>query len=135
VISDEPGDRCGGGWKDWAFIYSAEAMSVIYLQGAWVSKADEATPSNQAPLFRCARTIVHELSHEQLRTEDVVYGPNGLMPEGSGALTPAYALHNADSWAYFSMDVTANLTGPDAANGATACSAIRAVPSKTLTTT
>lgn len=134
VISDEPGDRCGGGWKDWAFIYTAEAMSVIYLQGAWVSKADEATPSNQAPLFRCARTIVHELSHKQLRTEDVVYGPKGLMPEGSGTLTPEYALHNADSWAYFSMDVTANLTGPDASNGATSCSAIRAVPSKTLTT-
>lgn len=134
VISDEPGDRCGGGWKDWAFIYSAEAMSVIYLQGAWVSKAGEATPSNQAPLFRCGRTIVHELSHKQLRTEDVVYGPKGLMPEGSSDLTPAYALHNADSWAYFSMDVTANLTGPDAANGATACSAIRTVPSKTLTT-
>jgi hypothetical protein len=135
VISDEPGDRCGGGWKDWAFIYPSEAMSVIYLQGAWVNKADEATPSNQAPLFRCARTIVHELSHKQLRTEDVVYGPKGLMPEGSGALTPAYALHNADSWAYFSMDVTGNLTGPDAANGAAACTGIRAVPTRTLTTT
>jgi hypothetical protein len=135
VISDEPGDRCGGGWKDWAFIYTAEAMSVIYLQGAWVSKADEATPSNQAPLFRCARTVIHELSHKQLRTEDVVYGPKGLMPEGSSALTPAYALHNADSWAYFSMDVTGNLTGPDATNGSTACTAIREVPSKTLTTT
>jgi hypothetical protein len=32
------------------------------------------------------------------------------------------------------MDVTANLTGPDAANGASACSAIREVPTKILTT-
>jgi hypothetical protein len=135
VISDEPVNRCGGHWKDWAFIYRAEAMSVIYLMGAWVRKADEATPSNQAPLFRCARTIVHELSHKQLCTEDVVYGPKGLMPEGSSALTPAYSLHNADSWAYFSMDVTGNLTGPDAANGATACTAIRQAPTRTLTTT
>jgi hypothetical protein len=135
VISDEPGDRNGGGWKDWAFIYTAEAMSVIYLQGAWVKKADEATPSNQSPLYRCARTIVHELSHKQLRTEDVVYGPKGLMPEGSTALTPDYALHNADSWAYFCMDVTGNLTGTDATNGGTACSAIRAAPTKILTTT
>ncbi len=135
VISDEPGDRNGGGWKDWAFIYTAEAMSVIYLQGAWVKKADEATPSNQSPLYRCARTIVHELSHKQLRTEDVVYGPKGLMPQGSTTLTPEYALHNADSWAYFCMDVTGNLTGPDATNGSTACTAIRSAPTKTLTTT
>lgn len=131
VISDEPIDRNGGGWTDWAFIYTAEAMRVIYLQGAWLAKAGEATPSNQAPLFRCARTIVHELSHKEVSTEDVVYGPRGLMP--SGALTPEYALHNADSWAYFSMDVTGNLTGPDAGNGKTPCTAIRAVPARVLT--
>lgn len=134
IISDEPGDRCGDGWEDWAFIYTTEAMSVIYLQNAWLKKSAEATPSNQSPLFRCARTIVHEMSHKQLSTEDVVYGPRGLMPQGSGALTPEYALHNADSWAYFSMDVTGNLTGPDAANGTTACTAIREVPVRVLTT-
>lgn len=133
VISDEPGDRTGGGWKDWAFIYTAEAMSVIYLQGAWLKKADEITPSNQSPLYRCVRTIIHELSHKQVSTEDVVYGPKGLKPEGSTALTPAYALHNADSWAYFAVDVLGYLTGPDKTNGDTPCIAIRAVPARTLT--
>jgi len=44
VISDEPIDRTGGGWKDWAFIYHEEKMSVIYLQGAWLKKAGEITP-------------------------------------------------------------------------------------------
>ena len=133
VISDEPGDRTGGGWKDWAFIYSSETMSVIYLQGAWLKKADEITPTNQPPLWRCVRTVVHELSHKECATEDIVYGPKGLKPEGSTALTPEYALHNADSWAYFAVDVMGYLTGPDKANGERPTSAIRATPSRTLT--
>lgn len=133
VISDEPLDRSGGGWKDWAFIYSDEAMSVLYLQGAWLKKADEITPSNQSPLYRCVRTIIHELSHKQLSTEDIVYGPKGLKPEGSSALTPDYALHNADSWAYFAVDVLGYLSGPDKANGNTPASAIRTTPTRTLT--
>ena len=134
VISDEPGDRNGGGWEDWAFIYQTETMSVIYLQNAWLKKADEATPSNQAPLYRCARTIIHELSHKQVKTEDIVYGPKGLKVEGSTSLTPAYAIHNADSWAYFAVDALGYLTGPDATNGKTPCTAIRETPKRTLIT-
>ncbi len=133
VISDEPGDRTGGGWKDWAFIYTAEKMSVIYLQGAWLKKAGEVSPSNQSALYRCTRTIIHELSHKEVSTEDIVYGPKGLKPEGSTALKPEYALHNADSWAYFAVDVLGYLTGPDKTNGETACSAILRTPARTLT--
>lgn len=134
IISDEPIDRNGGGWKDWAFIYTAEGMKVIYLQNAWLSKAAEVTPSNQSPLYRCVRTIIHELSHKELSTEDVVYGPNGLKPEGASALTADYALHNADSWAYFAVDVLGYLTGPDKSNGGKVNTAILKVPTKTLTT-
>jgi hypothetical protein len=132
VISDEPTDRTGGGWKDWAFIYTEETMSVIYLQGAWLQKADEVTPSNQSPIYRCVRTVIHELSHKEVGTEDIVYGPKGLKPEGSTALTPEYALHNADSWAYFAVDVLGYLTGPDKTNGDTPTSAIRQTPTGTL---
>jgi hypothetical protein len=131
VISDEPGDRLGGGWKDWAFIYPSEDMKVIYLQGAWLKKADEATPDNSSPLHRCARTVIHEMSHKECRTEDICYGPKGLKP--NGALTGAYALHNADSWAYFAVDVNGLLTGPDASNATKANTAILKTPSKTLT--
>ena len=133
IISDEPGDRTGGGWKDWAFIYTQEAMSVIYLQGAWLTKANEITPSNQSPLYRCVRTLIHELSHKQVSTEDIVYGPKGLKPEGSTVMTPEYALHNADSWAYFAVDVLGYLTGPDKANGDNPTSAILKTPTRTLT--
>lgn len=133
VISDEPGDRTSGGWKDWAFIYTSEQMPVIYLQGAWLAKADQVGPSNQSPLYRCVRTIIHELSHKEVSTEDIVYGPKGLMPEGSSDLTPAYALHNADSWAYFAVDLLGYLTGPDKDNGSTPTKAILKTPTRTLT--
>lgn len=132
IISDEPIDRTGGGWKDWAFVYPAETMSVIYLQGAWLEKAGEVTPSNQPPLWRCMRTIIHELSHKEVSTEDIVYGWAGLMPEGSSALTGDYALHNADSWAYFSVDVMGFLTGPDKDNGRRPATEIRQTPKLTL---
>lgn len=132
VISDEPIDRNGGGWKDWAFIYPSEAMKVIYLQGAWVSKANEVTPSNMSPLYRCARTIIHEMSHKECNTDDVVYGPKGLKPEGSANLTGAYALMNADSWAYFAVDVCDFLTGPDATNATTKCRGIIGPPTSML---
>ncbi|MCR9156445.1 MAG: M35 family metallo-endopeptidase [Rhodobacteraceae bacterium] len=130
VISDEPGDRLGGGWKDWAFIYTGEAMKVIYLQNAWLQKADEASPDNSGPLHRCARTIIHEMSHKELRTEDVVYGPRGLKPKGD--LTGAHALHNADSWAYFAIDVNGLLSGPGKAYAVKGCTGIRAVPKREL---
>jgi Lysine-specific metallo-endopeptidase len=133
VISDEPGDRTSGGWKDWAFVYSVETMSVIYLQGAWLEKADQVSPSNQGPLHRCVRTVIHELSHKVVSTEDIVYGPKGLKPEGSTALTPEYALHNADSWAYFAVDVLGYLTGTDKENGNKSTTAILKTPVRTLT--
>jgi hypothetical protein len=121
----------GGGWKDWAFIYPSEKMKVIYLQNAWLKKADEATPDNSSPLHRCSRTIIHEMSHKECRTEDVVYGPRGLKPHGD--LTGAYALHNADSWAYFAIDVNELLKGGDASNATRNCTGIRSTPSKKLT--
>lgn len=131
VISDEPGDRLGGGWKDWAFIYPSEKMKVIYLQNAWLQKANEATPSNSGPLHRCARTVIHEMSHKECRTEDVCYGPRGLLPHGS--LTGAHALHNADSWAYFAVDVNGLLKGADAGNATKRNTGILKTPTETLT--
>ncbi len=135
IISDEPGDRTSGGWKDWGFIYPSESMKVIYLQDAWLKKAKEVSPSNQSPLYRCVRTIIHELSHKELSTEDVCYGPTGLNPHGKGTpLTSDYALHNADSWAYFAIDVLGFLTGPDKTNGSKINTSILRVPSRALTT-
>jgi hypothetical protein len=132
IISDEPGDRNSGGWKDWAFIYPSESMKVIYLQGAWLAKAGEVTPSNSSPLYRCVRTLIHEMSHKEIATDDVVYGPKGLKPAGSSTLKAEYALHNADSWAYFAVDVVGQLTGPDRDNATKVCTRIIKPPEKVL---
>ncbi len=132
IISDEPIQRNGPGWRNWAFIYTMEEMNVIYIQNAWLSKADEVAPSNQSALYRCTRTIIHELSHKAVGTEDIAYGPKGLGPNGSAMFTGEFALHNADSWAYFAMELAGLLTGPDLVNGRKMNSAILKTPTKTL---
>lgn len=132
IISDEPIQRNGPGWRNWAFIYTLEEMNVIYVQNAWLNKADEVAPSNQSALYRCTRTMIHELSHKAVGTEDIAYGPKGLSPNGSAALTAEFALHNADSWAYFAMELAGLLTGPDLANGRKINSAILKTPTRSL---
>jgi Lysine-specific metallo-endopeptidase len=132
IISDEPIQRNSPNWRNWAFIYTMEEMNVIYIQNAWLNKADEVSPSNQSPLYRCTRTILHELSHKAVGTEDIGYGPKGLSPNQSATLTAEFALHNADSWAYFAMEVMGLLTGPDLANGKKPNSAILKLPTRTL---
>ncbi|WP_345533509.1 hypothetical protein [Viridibacterium curvum] len=42
-------------------------------------------------------------------------------------------MHNADSWAYFAVDVPGYLTGTDKTNGETSCKAIIKTPTRTLT--
>jgi len=39
VFSDEPIDRSGGGWKDYAFVDSTETLNVLYAQGAFLKAA------------------------------------------------------------------------------------------------
>jgi hypothetical protein len=39
AFSDEPIDRSGGGWKDYAFVDPTETLQVIYAQGAFLRAA------------------------------------------------------------------------------------------------
>lgn len=98
VFSDHPPDRAKGGWKDWAFIYSAEKMDVVYLQGAYLKAA-----RGKGTLWKCALTIIHELSHREVKTKDNRYDYDGLKPDKKD-FPHASALNNADSWAYFAVD-------------------------------
>ena len=105
IFSDEPGDRNGGGWKDWAFVYSTEAMNVVYLQGAFVKAG------NSGNKTMCALTIIHELTHKILATDDHRYDNDGLKP---GKILPfAKAINNADSWGYFAADMAGMLSASD----------------------
>lgn len=105
VLSDEPIDRNGGGWKDYAFVYKSEKMHVIYIQKATLSAA----LGNK--MWDAALTIVHELSHRELGTDDHRYADDGpLSPASATGLTKAQALDNADSWGFFAADLNGAIT-------------------------
>jgi len=105
IFSDEPGDRNSGGWKDWAFVYKSEAMKVVYLQGAFVKAG------NSGKKTMCALTIVHELTHKILGTNDHRYDYDGLKPTATFPF--AKAIDNADSWGYFAADICGMLSESD----------------------
>jgi hypothetical protein len=107
VLSDHPPDRSKGGWKDWAFVYKSEAMDVVYLQGAYLKAA-----KRTGTLWKCALTIIHELSHREVKTDDNRYDYDGLKPDKS-SFPHAKALDNADSWAYFALDFVGTLPAGD----------------------
>ncbi|WP_439524869.1 M35 family metallo-endopeptidase [Marivita sp.] len=100
VLSDEPIDRNSGGWKDYAFVYKSEKMNVIYIQKATLSAA----LGNK--MWDAALTIVHELSHRELGTDDHRYADDGpLSPASATGLTKEQALDNADTWGFFAADL------------------------------
>lgn len=82
---------------------------VIYIEGAFTKKAE-----NSAMLWTCARTIIHEFSHHDIRTEDHRYRHStpGLRPSKSG-FPFAKAITNADSWACFAIDLAGYLSASD----------------------
>ena len=60
----------------------------------------------------CALTIIHELSHREVGTDDNAYDHDGLKP-AKDKLPYAKALNNADSWAYFCLDLAGVLAAGD----------------------
>jgi hypothetical protein len=80
---------------------------VIYLEGAFTR-----LKGNSGKLWLCAETIIHELSHHELRTEDYFYDSDGLKPN-SGSFPYAKAIANADSWGYFAVDLAGYLSATD----------------------
>lgn len=107
VFSDEPIDRNGGGWKDYAFVDPTETLDVIYAQGAFLKAA-----GSTGRVWICVETIIHELSHRVAKTDDFAYDNTGLKPAKAG-ITFSHALRNADSWGYFCVDLAGMLTESD----------------------
>jgi len=114
VFSDDPIDRFKVynkktnkvGWDDWAFVKSSEKMDVVYIQGAFLKAG--AT----GKIWKCALTIVHELSHREVKTDDIMYDYQGLKPHKK-SFPHRKALKNADSWAYFATDLAGCLAETD----------------------
>jgi hypothetical protein len=80
---------------------------VVYLEGAFTRLT-----GNSGKMWLCAETIIHELSHHELSTQDHRYDHHGLKPS-KGAFTAAKALENADSWGYFALDLAGYLSRSD----------------------
>ena len=80
---------------------------VVYLEGAFTRLT-----GNSGQAWLCAETIIHELSHHDLSTQDHRYDHHGLKPNKT-AFSAAKAIENADSWGYFALDLAGYLSKSD----------------------
>lgn len=80
---------------------------VVYLEGAFTRLT-----GNSGKQWLCVETIIHELSHHEVSTEDHRYDHHGLKPDGA-AFPYAKAIANADSWGYFALDLAGYLSAAD----------------------
>lgn len=80
---------------------------VIYLEGAFTRLT-----GNSGKAWLCVETIIHELSHHEVSTQDHRYDSHGLKPN-KNTFTAAQALENADSWGYFALDLAGHLSRTD----------------------
>ncbi len=80
---------------------------VIYLEGAFTRLT-----GNSGKKWLCAQTILHELSHHDVKTQDHRYDHQGLKPD-KAAFPYAKTIQNADSWGYFALDLAGYLSRSD----------------------
>ncbi|WP_027159864.1 M35 family metallo-endopeptidase [Methylobacter luteus] len=80
---------------------------IIYIEGAFTDLANRS-----GNLWTCARTIIHEFSHHEIKTKDHKYRHQGLKPD-KAKLPYAKAIDNADSWACFAVDLAGYMPESD----------------------
>ncbi|NOX76540.1 MAG: hypothetical protein GXP17_08015 [Gammaproteobacteria bacterium] len=80
---------------------------VIYLEGAFTRLT-----GNSGKKWLCAQTIIHELSHHDVKTRDHRYDSQGLKPD-KATFPYAKTIQNADSWGYFALDLAGYLSRSD----------------------
>jgi hypothetical protein len=109
IFSDRPHKRADKSWykHTYASVNSNDIMSVIYIYEMFY-KAANSYRTSMSPLWLCAETVIHELSHKKVGTKDHAYDSDGLKPGGAG-ITAAQAIDNADSWGYFAVDLAGML--------------------------
>jgi hypothetical protein len=104
IFSDRPKLRVSGDYDStYASVNGRDAMPIIYIYQLFLDTGKRNLLGNIPKLWLCALTIVHELSHKLVATEDKRYDYQGLKP--SASFPAATALINADSWAYFCGDI------------------------------
>jgi ParB-like chromosome segregation protein Spo0J len=109
IFSDRPHLRASGEWDNvYASVNAADVMPVIYIFQVFIKAGKRNALGSVPKLWLCALTVVHELTHKLVRTEDIRYDDDGLKPGDS--FTAEQALKNADSWAYFAADMVGALS-------------------------
>jgi Lysine-specific metallo-endopeptidase len=104
IFSDRPHLRASGDWNNaYASVNAGDAMAVIYIYTVFLKAGRRKLNGTIPKLWLCALTVVHELSHKLMATEDKRYDYQGLKP--SASFPASDAIKNADSWAYFCGDV------------------------------
>ncbi|WP_338846441.1 M35 family metallo-endopeptidase [Massilia sp. W12] len=105
IFSDDPFDRKSLIEYEEKFgsVYkrAEKNMYVMYIAGGYKKAV------NIGEHWKCALTVLHEASHIGVSTGDVRYDTRGLKP--SIIFPAAQAIKNADSWAYFAMDLAGYL--------------------------
>jgi hypothetical protein len=90
-----------------AAVAEGEARPVIYLFKEFLNIARPNKMGVIPKMWLCALTILHELSHSLLNTEDIMYDYQGLNVRAS--FSARDAINNADSWAHFAADMVGAL--------------------------
>jgi hypothetical protein len=91
----------GGVWQDYTDLTEARRVSFeMYLNSAWENKPKWST----APLVTAGaggqfKTLVHELSHLGLNTDDHIYRAANCV--NLATTNAATAFDNADNWGFF----------------------------------
>lgn len=91
----------GNGWDDYTNLTKANGVSFeMYLNSGWEQKADWSTqPLATAGSGGKFKTLVHELSHLGLNTNDHKYQASRCIALATA--DAAKALDNADNWGFF----------------------------------
>jgi hypothetical protein len=103
-----PAARANGGSIRRLLGEQSDKLPVIYIFNLFLQSGKKAK-GNAGKLWLCALTIIHELSHKQVDTDDLSYDDDGLKP-GGVSLSVANAIKNADSWGYFAADLVGALS-------------------------
>jgi hypothetical protein len=104
IFSDRPHKRVDPGYaKTKASVNEGDKMPVIYIFKMFLDYGAPNLDGVRDRLWQCAKTIIHEMSHKILSTDDHAYGVNGIRPGVS--VTVGNAIKNADSWGIFALDV------------------------------
>jgi len=104
IFSDRPNLRGTGDWDNaYASVNALDKISIIYIYQVFLTTGRRKLNGTIPKMWLCALTVVHELSHKLMSTEDIRYDFDGLKP--SATFGDDKAIKNADSWAYFCADL------------------------------